>query len=75
MAWRKLLLLAPIATSLAACDIGAREVDYTPQRAYSADIDAALDHGPTAAHPGMLAREEPIGAMPWRSHDRTPNGP
>jgi len=74
MAWRVPVLLAATAIVLAACSGGAREVDYSPQRGYSADINAALNHGPTAAQPGMLAREEPIGAIPWRSHDRNPNG-
>lgn len=75
MTWRIPVLMAVMATALAACDIGARDVDYTPQRAYSADIDAALNHGPTAANPGIMAREEPIGAIPWHSTDRDPNGP
>jgi hypothetical protein len=68
------VLFAMAAIALAACGIGAREVDRSPQRNFSADIAAALDHGPTATHPGMLARQEPIGAIPWRSHDRDPYG-
>ena len=75
MTWRIPVLLAVMAMTLAACDTGARDVDYSPQRAYSADIDAALNHGPTASHPGIVAREEPIGAIPWRIPDRDAPGP
>lgn len=50
---------------LVGCAGGAREVDYSPQRNYTADIDASLHHGPTAAKPGMVGAEEPIGAFPW----------
>lgn len=75
MSWQANLLLAVMMAALAGCDIGAREVDFTPQRNISADIAAALDRGPTASHPGIAAREEPIGAIPWQSHDRRPDGP
>jgi hypothetical protein len=51
---------------MAGCDSGARDVDYTPQRAYIADISASLDHGPTALKPGMTGPQEPIGAFPWQ---------
>jgi len=58
--------MAIIATlALGGCDIGGREVDQSPQRNYSADINAALNHGPTSSKPGMNTTGEPIGAMPW----------
>jgi hypothetical protein len=73
MNWQGKVLLAALAAALAGCNgIGARDVDYSQQRAFSVDIDAALNHGPTAAQPGKVAREEPIGAIPYRSHDRHP---
>ena len=50
---------------LVGCGTGAREVDYSPQRGYSADIDASLNHGPTSSKPGMLGSMEPVGAFPW----------
>jgi hypothetical protein len=61
----RLLFAALLMAALAGCDIGAREVDYNPQRAISSDIDASLNHGPTASKPGMTTSEEPEGAFPW----------
>jgi hypothetical protein len=55
---------------LGGCGDSAREVDYTPQRGISADIDAARLAGPTALRPGMAARGEPLGAFPWRLDER-----
>ena len=66
--------IAMLGAAVAGCSIGAREVDYSPQRGYSADINAALDHGPTATQPGVSERGEPIGAVPWQAHDANPNG-
>jgi hypothetical protein len=51
--------------ALLGCSTGAREVDYSPQRAYSSDIDSSLNHGPTSSKPGMVDSEEPTGAFPW----------
>jgi hypothetical protein len=66
MNWeRKVLAALAGALLLVGCDIGARQVDYSPQRAFTADIDASLHHGPTASKPGMLGTEEPMGALPW----------
>lgn len=66
MNWDRKTLAAIMAILLlVGCDTGAREVDYSPQRAYSADIDASRDHGPTSLKPGMLGSEEPVGAFPW----------
>ena len=70
MNWQGSVLIAMVAAALAGCSVGARDIDYSPQRAYSADIDAALNHGPTAAQPGQVAREEPIGAIPYASNER-----
>jgi hypothetical protein len=63
--WGRMLIVALGAAALAGCDNGAREVDFTPQRAISSDIDASLNHGPTASKPGMSSSEEPQGAFPW----------
>jgi len=63
--WGRLLFIALCAGALAGCDGGGREVDFTPQRAISSDIDASLNHGPTASSPGMSTSEEPQGAFPW----------
>jgi len=62
---RKTLAAIVGVVALVGCSTGAREVDYTPQRAFSADIDASLNHGPTSAKPGMVDSQEPIGAFPW----------
>ena len=51
--------------ALAGCSFGAREVDQSPQRNYTADIDASLNHGPTSMRPGMAGLQEPLGAFPW----------
>ena len=64
-AWGRMFFVALAALALAGCEGGAREVDFTPQRAISSDINASLDHGPTAARPGMISSEEPQGAFPW----------
>ncbi|HXQ53639.1 MAG TPA: hypothetical protein VN802_21280 [Stellaceae bacterium] len=37
----------------------------TQQRGISTDIDASLNHGPTAGRPGMIGSQEPVGAFPW----------
>jgi hypothetical protein len=63
--WGRMVIVVLGAAALAACQNGAREVDYTPQRAISSDIDASLNHGPTASKPGMSSNEEPQGAFPW----------
>ena len=65
MQFRWLIAAAAIPLALAGCSLGARQADYSPQRDYSADIAAALNHGPTSAEPGIVGREEPIGALPW----------
>lgn len=64
-------LLLLVAASLAGCAFGAREVEFPPERAYSADIAASLNHGPTAAEPGIVGSQEPLGALPWQigEHD------
>lgn len=68
---RTWLLLALAATTLGGCsEIAARDVDYSPQRAFSADIAASLDKGPTASHPGINGRNAPIGALPWEIGER-----
>ncbi len=51
--------------ALGGCDTGARQVDYSQQRAISSDISNSLDRGPTAGKPGMMGIQEPLGAMPW----------
>jgi hypothetical protein len=66
MNWDRTTLAAIIAAlALVGCDSGAREVDYSPQRNFTADIDASLNHGPTSSKPGMVGAQEPIGALPW----------
>jgi len=61
---------AILALGLAGCSGGASEADYTPQREYSADISAALNHGPVASSPGMRQGDEPIGVFPWDMNER-----
>ena len=63
--WGRMLFVVFGAWALVGCEGGAREVDFTPQRAISSDIDASLNHGPTASTPGMSSSEEPQGAFPW----------
>jgi hypothetical protein len=51
---------------LAGCGGGAGTVNLTPQRQISSDISASMGRGgPTAAKPGMLGTQEPVGAFPW----------
>ena len=66
MRWDFCALVAVVATlAIGGCDTGARDVEQSPQRNYSADINAALNHGPTSGKPGMNTTGEPLGAMPW----------
>jgi hypothetical protein len=60
-------MMAALVVAVAGCDagIGARAVDYSPQRGYSEDISSSLNRGPTSTKPGMVGTQEPIGAMPW----------
>jgi len=51
---------------LAGCTGDARDVDYTTQRAISADIDASHFRGATNTFPGLSSHDEPIGAYSWQ---------
>jgi hypothetical protein len=51
---------------LAGCASDARDVDYTAQRAISADIDASYFRGATNTFPGLSSHDEPIGAYSWQ---------
>lgn len=63
------------ACAVCGCGIGASDVDYNAQRGISTDIAASLYHGPTAAYPGMIGSQEPIGALPWEIGERQGEGP
>jgi hypothetical protein len=62
---RSIAALALLAL-LAACDGGARGVDYPPGRGISADIDASHFRGPGSLYPGMTEAGEPLGVFPWQ---------
>jgi hypothetical protein len=61
---RTLPLLAAALIALAACGLGARDVDYSRDRGISDDISATHDRGPTPLRPGEAQRDEPLGAYP-----------
>lgn len=52
------------------CANGAPDVDFPPSRSVDADISATHFNGPTSAYPGMLQRNEPLGAFPWNMDER-----
>ncbi len=64
-------LLLLVAASLAGCAFGAREVEFPPERGYSADIAASLNHGPTAAGLASSAARSRSARFPWQigEHD------
>ncbi|HUH84614.1 MAG TPA: hypothetical protein VLX85_08375, partial [Stellaceae bacterium] len=55
---------------LAGCAGDARDVDYTTQRAISADIDASRFQGATNSFPGWSGHDEPVGAYSWQFDQR-----
>ena len=55
---------------VAGCANGARDVDYTPDRGISADIDATHARGSTDINPGVTETGEPLGAIPWQIDER-----
>jgi len=54
---------------LAGCAGGATDVEYTPQRSISADIDASHLRGSTGNYPGIGGRTESVDVIPWRLGD------
>ena len=63
------------ACAVCGCGLAASDVDFNPQRGISTDISASLYHGPTASYPGMVGREEPLGAFPWELGAHQADGP
>jgi hypothetical protein len=59
-------LVVMTALAMTACSNSASDVDYSRDRAIGTDIDASLDHGPTAAQPGA---EERIGTAPHEADE------
>jgi hypothetical protein len=68
--YRTLPLLAAAFIGLAACALGARDVDYSRDRGISDDISATHERGPTPIQPGGARRDEPVGALPWQLDER-----
>ena len=60
------LVLAGMAILLAAC----ADVDVSPERAISSDIDAVHDTGSGSTEPGIVDRREPFGSLPWELDER-----
>jgi hypothetical protein len=58
-------IVAAALLAAAGCSQGARDVEYTPARAISADIDASRQIGPTPRTRGQMLRDEPYDALPW----------
>jgi hypothetical protein len=48
----------------------ARDFDYPPDRAISADIDASRYRGASSLYPGMTERSGPLGVFPWQLDER-----
>ena len=69
------LLAVVAACAVCGCGTGASDANYNPQRGISTDISASLNHGPTAAYPGMAGNQEPMGAFPWDIGERQGDGP
>jgi hypothetical protein len=66
------VVLGGVALLALGCTRGARDVDYSRERAISSDIGATLNRGSTAVQPGVTSRSEPIGAIPWEINQRHP---
>ncbi len=67
---RRLVPLAVLAL-LAACEGGARDVDYSQERGISADIAATYATGPTSMQNyGETVTGEPYGSIPWTAGER-----
>ena len=52
------------------CTTGARDVDYPPSRAISADVAASHATGAIGSRPGRALRDEPYDAYPWVLDER-----
>ena len=55
---------------IAGCAIGARDVDYRPERGISADIDATHQTSPRLLQRGQIQHDAPNDAFPWQFEDR-----
>lgn len=59
------ILVAIGVALIAGCAGGARDVDYSRDRAISADIDASLSTTSPLLKHGQIEHDEPYGAIPW----------
>jgi hypothetical protein len=67
-------MLAVAALTLQACGSGARDIEYSQNRAISGDIGATFNKGPSSTSPGIQQRDEPLGAIPWQMNESHPIG-
>jgi hypothetical protein len=69
MRWIMPALAGLVAIGLAGCEnSGARDTEYSQQRAISGDISASFDHGSTSKEPGKpVGQKYPLGAAPWQT--------
>jgi hypothetical protein len=64
-------VLAAIVTAIVAgCTLGARDIDYSPQRAISDDIYATHQTSPRLLQHGQIEHDEPADAFPWELDSR-----
>jgi hypothetical protein len=63
------MIVAAMLVVLGGCS-GARDVDYSPSRGISADIDATYQTGATALMQGRTTEGEPYGSFPWQLDQR-----
>jgi hypothetical protein len=68
------LLSLVAAVLVAGCAGGASDVDYTPERGISADIEATHESNPQLLKHGQIEHDEPYDAFPWRLDQRHQSG-
>jgi hypothetical protein len=57
-------------TVIAGCATGAGDVDKSPERGISADIDASHQTSPQLLQRGQIEHDEPGDAFPWQFDER-----
>ena len=68
------LLTTLLVAMLAGCGIGARDINYSRDRAISDDIAATYQIGPNGNYPGRARQNQPLGAFPWQLDERHQTG-
>jgi len=62
---RGIIVAVIAAAALGGCSIGARDIDYSRDRAISQDIDASHQTSSPLLKHGQIQHDEPRGSLPW----------